>query len=381
MIIGKFDDLLWRVVLAQPSIEGTERLSTIYEYVRKLLLQDLSCLNNDAFDPKNFKNTDCPYSPQDLINKRNTLVFTDWPVNFQYVSDFSDADTRLTQFVDKVKTDLLEPLKICLQSYLNKQLSEKYDFVQYDQDDLNEDMGTCDDILKELEKIATSRLTLHTGEYEGDHRMIKYEWPDGAVYEGEHIDGTMQGKGRFEWPDGEWYKGGWKDGKRHGWGKQVSPDRSWVVVESEHGKEKKDWPEGVVYEGEWKDGKKHGEGTQVWPGGYVYEGGWKHDQFDGEGKLKNSKETVYEGGWKDGKRDGVGEQVWPDTGWYTGGWKDDTKHGQGKQVWPDGGSYRGKWKYGKKDGEGRQVSPDGTLFEGRWVDGRRQAKKGAKSVA
>ena len=63
------------------------------------------------------------------------------------------------------------------------------------------------------------------GKYEGSimggkfHGKGRLTYTDGAVYEGDFIDGKRTGKGVFIWAeDGQRYEGEFVDGKRHGYG-------------------------------------------------------------------------------------------------------------------------------------------------------------------
>ena len=64
--------------------------------------------------------------------------------------------------------------------------------------------------------------------------MIK--WPDGKSYEGNWINGKIEGYGEMYFPEGKTYKGPFKDGQPHGKGKMF-------------------WKDGRVWEGEWDQGR------------------------------------------------------------------------------------------------------------------------------
>merc|ERR1719444_177289 len=61
---------------------------------------------------------------------------------------------------------------------------------------------------------------------------VTKEWPDGAVYEGEWLNGKANGKGTFTHPgegvythaDGSTYTGQWVNDKQHGKGVEAWPD-------------------------------------------------------------------------------------------------------------------------------------------------------------
>ena len=61
-------------------------------------------------------------------------------------------------------------------------------------------------------------------------------------YEGEWVDGKINGQGTLWYADGDQYQGEWRDGKMHGRGTYTYAD-------------------GDQYEGDWKDDRRHGKGT------------------------------------------------------------------------------------------------------------------------
>lgn len=63
-------------------------------------------------------------------------------------------------------------------------------------------------------------------------------WPDNTKYEGEFVNGKMEGKGVKTWPNGNRYEGMWKNDLQHGAGIFYSK------------KTDKETPE------EWRDGKQ-----------------------------------------------------------------------------------------------------------------------------
>ena len=45
-----------------------------------------------------------------------------------------------------------------------------------------------------------------------------FKWPDGAVYDGEFVNGQREGHGKYTFSDGGQYNGSWKDGRYDGFG-------------------------------------------------------------------------------------------------------------------------------------------------------------------
>ncbi|CAD8123180.1 unnamed protein product [Paramecium sonneborni] len=73
----------------------------------------------------------------------------------------------------------------------------------------------------------------------------KYVWSDGRQYEGEWLNGSMDGNGIMNWPDGRKYEGQYSNDKKHGQG--VLGWRNLVA-------------DGRKYSGQWEFGKQHGIG-------------------------------------------------------------------------------------------------------------------------
>ena len=66
--------------------------------------------------------------------------------------------------------------------------------------------------------------------YEGEwkdnvhHGRGVYVHADGWVYNGDFVEGTWTGQGKFTWPDGSKYEGGWKNRRQHGQGSSYNPE-------------------------------------------------------------------------------------------------------------------------------------------------------------
>ena len=203
--------------------------------------------------------------------------------------------------------------------------------------------------------------------------ILKKEYSNGDVYEGQFKDGKRTGQGTYTWLSGSVYEGQWKDNEQHGLG-----TKSWAngdVYEGQFKDGKKTgqgtWASshGDVYEGQWKDDIKHGQGTYTWPSGNVYEGQWKDNEPHGIGTKSWANGDVYEeGDWRNGKRNGLGTFTLSDGDVYEGQWKSDKKNGQGTYTWLHGDVYEGQWKDNEPHGVGTKSWANGDVYEGRWKD-------------
>ena len=83
-------------------------------------------------------------------------------------------------------------------------------------------------------------------------------------------------------PDGAMYQGEWKENTLNG--KKVS-----------HGYGIVNWPDETNYEGNWSNGLKHGFGKQTFINGNLYEGEWKNDIIEGHGSYSLADGSYYIG--------------------------------------------------------------------------------------
>ncbi|XP_030290472.1 ankyrin repeat and MYND domain-containing protein 1 isoform X2 [Sparus aurata] len=92
------------------------------------------------------------------------------------------------------------------------------------------------------------------------------EWPDGARYEGEFVNGFKHGEGKYTWPNGEYYEGSFYKDYRHGDGLYC-------------------WPTGHKFTGKFYLNRKEGYGQQLFPDGSTFEGLYHADQRFGPGVI------------------------------------------------------------------------------------------------
>ena len=73
-----------------------------------------------------------------------------------------------------------------------------------------------------------------------EHGYGKKNWPDGAHFQGNFIDGRIHGKGVYQFANGDIYEGQWQYNKANGTGKFTHAS------------------DGATYEGEWLEDMQHG---------------------------------------------------------------------------------------------------------------------------
>eukprot|EP00042_Codosiga_hollandica_P055477 m.778823 g.778823 ORF g.778823 m.778823 type:complete len:722 (-) comp59124_c0_seq3:3874-6039(-) len=218
--------------------------------------------------------------------------------------------------------------------------------------------------------------------YEGDFENDLYhgegvlEYSDNRIkYDGNFVEGRIEGFGCITFPSGERYEGELLDGKRHGQGIYQYANGSsylgaWVDDRMEgHGVFKS--ADGESFEGYWVDNQKHGEGCLRTAEGLVYNGNLEHNMYSGRGVLTYPNGDIYEGEFTRSMRHGKGTVRFADGCVCEGEWVDDSLSGHASFSWTNGSSYRGAMLAGKRCGFGTYVtSPDSLQesFEGDWLD-------------
>ncbi|MGH8120926.1 MAG: C13 family peptidase [Gammaproteobacteria bacterium] len=170
--------------------------------------------------------------------------------------------------------------------------------------------------------------------------------PDGARYEGDMMNGVIEGKGRMLWPGGDRYTGSFRNGRFQGQGRF-------------------EFAGGDVYEGEFTDGAMTGTGTMHYADGIRYTGAMKYGRADGKGTLV-SRDSRYEGEFRSNRYEGTGKLTDKDGNVYTGAFRDGRFHGSGEFVTRDDRNYKGEFVDGEFTGEGVYTDKEGVRYEGRF---------------
>jgi hypothetical protein len=72
------------------------------------------------------------------------------------------------------------------------------------------------------------------------------------------------------------------------------------------------WPDSSSYSGVWRSNMRQGKGTMKWKNGIVYMGMFKHDEINGKGTMTYADGHKYAGSFKDGVPHGSGKLIYPD---------------------------------------------------------------------
>mgnify|MGYP002651353332 CR=1 FL=1 len=175
--------------------------------------------------------------------------------------------------------------------------------------------------------------------YEGDFKneryhgkgILTYMGTGISKYDGEFVNGLREGQGTQQY-DKSRYEGAWKAGREEGYG----------IYTGENSR----------YEGYWKNGREEGEGKSLSSNGDRFSGSWKNGKAEGKGTMIYANKDSYEGNWSNGNKSGIGTYQWVNGDSYTGEWKSNEREGKGIMIYANGEKYDGQWKKGKYDGAG-----------------------------
>jgi len=134
--------------------------------------------------------------------------------------------------------------------------------------------------------------------YEGNYKdgvrtgVGKMEFPSGDIYEGEWVEGKMNGEGSYTYKNtGDIYSGSWLANVKQGYGRyEFGADKSMLVGTWASGElVKGSWElkNFANYEGEFKSGRPLGDGKFIFNNGYTQEGNFVEE--------KNGEEEPEEG--------------------------------------------------------------------------------------
>nr|WP_288453852.1 C13 family peptidase [uncultured Pseudomonas sp.] len=185
--------------------------------------------------------------------------------------------------------------------------------------------------------------------------------PDGSRYQGDVVDGLLQGKGRLDYPDGSRYVGHFVDGQRQGAGE-------WQGANGEH------------YVGEFAAGRYDGQGTLKKADGSHYSGGFRQGQFEGEGVLEEAGQT-YRGQFRAGRFHGFGILGQADGSRFQGLFVKGLPDGQGMREDEAGNQLSGHFAGGQLKGAGSYRGSEGDSYDGDFKDNLFHGKGRYQSAA
>lgn len=229
-----------------------------------------------------------------------------------------------------------------------------------------------------------------------------YEFPGGAVYEGDFVNNKMNGKGVMKYADGAKYLGNWTNNSREGKGRMLLANGDvyfgFFSNNKYHGEGLMTYANGGSYEGNWQQGQATGEGVFDFPNGDRYEGAVLNGRFNGQGTIYYANGSRYEGEWRGDVRQGLGTLYSANGEQVNGQWENnqylsdmdklaftgDTTNlrncnlmscssGKGKFTYQDGSKYVGDFKNSIPEGIGTIYYASGDRYEGGW---RRHAPHG-----
>ena len=179
---------------------------------------------------------------------------------------------------------------------------------------------------------------------------------NGKKYEGNFINGELNGWCRYISDKAICYEGLFIDGVLNGKGE--------ILTINENRKK-------YIYKGDIRNFKKEGIGVEK-TNDYNYEGEFHNDIKHGKGKIifYNNNSESYEGDFKNGEITGKGFYIWKNKHTYLGDFFCGKMHGKGVYKWPDGNIYEGEYICGIKEGYGEFKWTDGRIYKGPFKNGK-----------
>ena len=315
-----------------------------------------------------------------------------------YHSPLFSTNNHITEFNDKALSPVIKIQKF-YRVYLSKKRNSiskpstgetQCSMILLNTTSINADL--INELYNNYPSISDNSELIHVdasfkgeGIYSGEINEISKErtgrgiqvWLDKSTYLGYWKNNKANGKGKLIYPQGDYYEGDFVDGKIEGFGHYVnkltciSYIGDWKNdLQDGYGTEK--WNNQTEYQGQYREGKKWGKGSIQFKDGSRYIGEFYSDQLHGKGRFIWNNGSEYEGNWRYNKMEGYGVYKGKDGKQYIGHYVNDRKEGEGEFTWPDGKRYKGKWKRGKQHGEGAIYEPSLREWKkGEWYEGRR----------
>ncbi|XP_077007661.1 MORN repeat-containing protein 1 isoform X4 [Tamandua tetradactyla] len=175
------------------------------------------------------------------------------------------------------------------------------------------------------------------------------------------------------------YEGEWKGGKKHGHGKLLFKDGSYYegeFVDGEiQGQGCRYWASsGNTYSGQFVLGEPQGLGTMQYKAGGHYEGAFSHGAREGHGLLVEQDGQMYRGAFHSNRKHGHGQMLYQNGDIYEGDWVLDQRQGHGVLRCADGSTYEGQWYRDVQSGQGSLAHCSGLVYDGTWINGHPAAQ-------
>ena len=313
------------------AIDFSTRNKKIYDYS---IVMTINVRQNKALFPMFFKIKDSYY------NHEEEFLFP--PFTFFKLTNFSFdyENTTLNLYLEVIGK----------RSILENELTEK-NRLKYDE------KNNIMNFIINKEKNGDYYIgDLLNGQKNG--KGILYNRNNIIKFEGDFINGTFQGNGRYNLEGGEYYEGQWLNGKRNGRG----------ILYYSNGK--------VKYEGDFINDKYQGSGRYNWEDGKYYIGQWLNGERNGKGIVYYKNNSIkYSGDFVNDEYQGNGIYNWEDGEYYDGQWLNNLRHGKGIMYYKNGNiKYEGYFINGKYQGDGRYNWEDGKYYIGQWLNGLKHGK-------
>ncbi len=172
---------------------------------------------------------------------------------------------------------------------------------------------------------------------------------DGTDIQAGCLQGNCKnGEGIFAYANGSKYEGQFLNGMIDGWG-------TWY------------YPNGDKYIGSFKNNHPNGTGNLYEASGNITSGEWSKGEYMGDLRAKHGELGCIRGNCENGQ----GTYVFQDAvAKFTGSFQAGRAHGKGICEYANGDRYEGEWANGQFNGFGTLIFKDGRRAEGQWQNGK-----------
>ena len=271
--------------------------------------------------------------------------------------------------------------------FLNEKFEDNWK-KYYNLEEIEHILDKSKNIIKKNEKDIIINTKCLLSKYKNENCLYKGSLSLSSIQKNKNIKNTfnidsLTGKGSLYIKNGKKYEGNFINGELNGWCRYINTkgvcyeglfingvlNGKGEIIKIDDNRRKK------IYKGDIKNFKKEGKGEEK-TNDYFYEGDFVNDLRHGHGKIifYNNDRDSYEGQFTYGEITGKGFYIWKNKHTYLGEFVDGKMHGRGLYKWPDGNQYEGEYINNIKEGQGEFKWKDGRIYKGSFKKGKPHGK-------